>query len=79
MHRTLLAWSAFGLTGVVMLALLANPLFAARTLATQLLPVSLVDIETEWLRQLAFPINSIAAVIAIGALGIHRFVRRFIG
>jgi hypothetical protein len=78
-RRALLAWSAFGLAGVVVLALLAHPLFTALAMATQLLPMSLIDFETEWLRQLASPINSIAAVIAIGALGIHRFVRRFFG
>lgn len=78
-RRALLAWSAFGLAGVMVLALLANPLFTALAMATQLLPMSLVDIETAWLRQLASPINSIAAVIAIGAIGIHRFFRRFLG
>jgi hypothetical protein len=61
------------------LALLANPLLATLAMATQLLPMSLVDIETEWLRQLASPINSVAAVIAIGALGIRSFFRRFLG
>ena len=64
-RRAMLAWSAIGLAGVVVLALLANPLFTALTMATQLLPMS--------------PINSIAAVIAIGALGIRRFFRRFLG
>ena len=78
-RRALLAWSAIGLAGVVVLALLANPLFTALAMATQLLPVSLIDIETEWLRQLASPINSVAALIAIGALGVHRFFRRFLG
>jgi hypothetical protein len=78
-RRTLLAWSAFGLAGLVVVAILANPLFMAFRMATQLLPMSLVDIETEWLRQLASPINSIAAVIAIGALGIRSFIRRFLG
>jgi hypothetical protein len=78
-RRTLLVWSAIGLAGIVVLALLASPLFAALSMATQLLPMSLVDIETEWLRQLASPINSVAAMIAIGALGIRSFFRRFLG
>lgn len=78
-RRALLAWSALGLAGIVVLVLLANPLFAALAMATQLLPTSLVDIETAWLRQLAAPINSIAAAIAIGALGIRSFFRRFLG
>ncbi len=78
-RRALFAWSAFGLAGVAIVALLASPLLTALSMASQLLPMSLIDIETEWLRQLASPINSIAAAIAIGALGIHRFVRRFFG
>ena len=78
-RRVLLAWSAIGIAGIAVLALLANPLFTALAMATQLLPVSLIDIETEWLRQLASPINSVAAVIAIGALGIRSFFRRFLG
>lgn len=78
-RRALMAWSAFGLAGVVLLVLLASPLFTALGMATQLLPMSLVDIETEWLRQLASPINSVAAAIAIGALGIRSFFRRFLG
>ena len=78
-RRTLLVWLAFGLVGIVVLALLASPLFTALTMATRLLPVSLVDIETEWLRQLASPINSVAALIAVGALGIRSFFRRFLG
>lgn len=77
-RRALLAWSAFGLVGISLLALLAKPVFAAFAMATQLLPVSLVDIETEWLRMLLSPINSIAAVIALGALGIRRFFRRLL-
>ena len=68
-----------GLAGAIVLALLSKPLIAALVMATQLLPVSLVDIESEWLRQLASPINSVAAVIALGALGIRWFLRRFLG
>lgn len=78
-RRAILAWSLFGLAGLILLALLAQPVFATLTMATQLLPVSLVDIETGWLRQLASPINSVAAVIALGILGIRKFVRRVLG
>lgn len=78
-HRTMMVWLVFGIVGVVVFALLAKPVFAAFAMATQLLPVSLVEIETEWLRQLVSPINSVAAAIALGALGIYRFFRRFLG
>lgn len=78
-RRSLLGWSVFGLAGAIVLALLSKPLIAALAIATQILPVSLVDIESEWLRQLASPLNSVAAVIALGALGIRWFFRRFLG
>lgn len=78
-RRTMMIWSVFGIVAVGVLVLLAKPVLAALTMATQLLPVSLVDIETEWLRQLASPINSIAAAIALGILGVCRFFRRFLG
>ena len=78
-RRSLLGWSMLGLAGAIVLALLSKPLITALVIATQLLPVSLVDIESEWLRQLASPINSAAAVIALGALGIRWFLRRFLG
>lgn len=78
-RRTLVAWLALGLAGVIVLALLAQPLITTLVMVTQFLPVSLVDIETDWLRLLLSPINSIAAAIAVGALGIRSFVRRFLG
>lgn len=77
-HRTIVVWSVFGLFGIVVFALLAKPVFAAFAMATQLLPVSLIEIETGWLRQLLSPINSVAAVIALGVLGICRFFRRLL-
>lgn len=78
-RRTLLTWSVFGIAALAVVALLAEPVFAAFAMATQLLPVSLVEIETEWLRQLVSPINSVAALIALGALGVRKFFRRFLG
>lgn len=77
-RRTMMVWSVFGILAVAVLALLAKPVFAAFALATQLLPVSLVDIETEWLRQLVSPINSVAAIIALCILGVCRFFRRLL-
>jgi hypothetical protein len=45
-------------------------------MATQVLPVPLLEIETEWLRLLLSPINSVAAAIAVAALGLRKFFRR---
>jgi hypothetical protein len=78
-RRLMLTWSALVFIGVIVLAALAKPVFAALVMATQLLPVSLVDIEAEWLRLLVSPVNSVAAVVAVGILGIRWFFRRFVG
>jgi len=63
------------LIAVAALATLADPVIETLRVANQVLPVSLVDIETDWLRQITSPVNSIAAAIAIGAILIHRFFR----
>lgn len=78
-RRTLLLWAGLGIAVAVVFALLASPVLTAFGMATQLLPTSLVDIETGWLRQLLSPINSIAAAIAIGALAIRKFYRSIFG
>lgn len=78
-RRTLLFWSVLGLAAVVVLTLLAAPLFTAIGMATELLPTTLVDVETGWLQMLLSPINSIAALIAVGALGVRKFFRSIFG
>ena len=77
-RQTMMVWSVFGVAGIIVLALLAKPVFMALTMATQLLPVSLVEIEVTWLRQLVSPVNSVAAALAITVLGIRAFIRRFL-
>jgi hypothetical protein len=74
-HRLLFAWAGLSIIAIAGLALLASPAIEAVTMASNLLPVSLVDIETRWLQQLLAPINSVAAGIALGALGIRKFFR----
>jgi len=75
-RRMLLVWFALIALALTGLAFLASPVLAAFGIATQLLPVSLVEIETEWLRLLLSPINSVAAAIAVTALGLRKFFRR---
>jgi len=74
-RQTVLVWSGIGILAVVVFAFLASPVMAALGMATQLLPNSLVNIETEWLGLLLSPINSVAATIALGFLGVRRFFR----
>jgi hypothetical protein len=78
-QRLLVVWAALSIVMIAGLALLASPVIEAITMATQLLPVSLVDIETQWVRQLFAPINSVAAAIAIAVLGLRKFLRRIFG
>ncbi len=75
-RKTLLVWSVLGVFIAVCFAALAVPVLSAVGMVTQLLPVSLVEIETDLLRQLVSPINSVAAVVAVLALGIWKFFRR---
>ena len=75
-RRMLLVWFALIVLALACLAFLASPVLAAFGMATQLLPVPLFEIETEWLRLLLSPINSVAAAIAVAALGLRKFLRR---
>jgi hypothetical protein len=75
-HRLLLAWATVSIIAIAGLSFLAPPVIEAISMASSLLPVSLVEIETQWLQQLLAPINSVAAAVAIGALGIRKFYRR---
>lgn len=73
--RTVLIWSFVGLVILVGFAFVASPVFAAVNFVSQYLPVSLVEVEVEWMQMLLAPVNSVAAVIAVGGLLIAKFLR----
>ena len=75
-RKTLLVWWALGMFTIACFAALAAPVITAVNMATQLLPVSVVEIQTDWVRQLVSPVNSVAAVVAVIVLGAMRFFRR---
>ncbi len=77
-RRAVLMWSVFGIFAVLALSLFAAPVVATFGLISGLLPESLIEIETGWMQQLLSPINSVAAALALGALGIHRLFRRIL-
>ena len=54
----------------------ATPLITVVNMATQLLPVSLVDIRTDWIRQVISPINSLATVVVLALFVVMKFFRR---
>jgi hypothetical protein len=70
-----LLWSVLGILAIAIVALVAAPLTTAVSFASQLLPASLVEIETGLLQKLLSPVNSVAAAIAVGALALRRFYR----
>lgn len=75
-RTAMIAWSVLVIAALACLALFAAPVVAAVNLVTQLLPNSIVNIETELLQQLVAPINSVAFVLALGILVVFRFFRR---
>lgn len=75
-RRTLLVWVVLSLFIVTCIAAFATPVIAAVNMATQLLPVSLIEIQTDWVRQLVSPINSVAAALALILFVIMKFFRR---
>jgi hypothetical protein len=78
-RRTVLLWAGLGAIAIVALVFLAAPVLTALGMATDLLPSTLLDIETGWLEQLLSPINSVAAAIALGALALRKFYRSIFG
>ncbi len=73
---SVLAWTAFGLVFVACAWLLSSPLMRAVDVTTRLLPATLVDIESEWMSLLFAPVNSVAAILAVGVLGILAAYRK---
>lgn len=75
-RSTLLVWIALCLFIAACITAFAAPLVAAVNMATQLLPVSLVELQDDWIGQLVSPINSVAAAVAVVLLVTIRFFRR---
>lgn len=72
-RRAIALWGIIGAVVVIGLALLAPILVSTFSLVSGLLPTELVQIETTWLRQLASPVNSIAAAVAVGGIALRKF------
>ena len=77
-HRrnTMIMWSVFVIAALACFALFASPVVTAVSMATELLPSSLVSVETDWMQKLLAPINSVAAALALGVLALRKFYRR---
>ena len=75
-RRTVVTWSLLSLVAIIVLIAMATPVIEALRLANQFLPVSLVDIETDWLRQVVSPVNSVAAAVAVAAVAVQMLYRK---
>lgn len=75
-RRAMLVWAIGAAVVTVVLVFLAAPVLTTLQLVTELLPVSVVEVENDWARQLLAPVNSVAALIAVLALGVRKFYRR---
>ena len=72
-RRTVLGWAAAGLLLVPVAWWLTGPVMDIFRLATQLMPDSLIEVETTWLAQLAAPINSVGFIAGMVFLVAWRF------
>ena len=78
-RNTMLVWSVFVIAVLACFVFVASPVMTALGMATELLPTSIVSIESDWLQNLLAPINSIAAALALGIFVVLRFYRRVFG
>ena len=74
-QRTILGWSLIALIALTVFVFVSGPVLAAVNFVSQFLPVSLVEVEADWLRMLLSPVNSVAAAIAVGGLLVAKFFR----
>jgi len=64
-HKTILGWLAAGVLLVPVIWWLTGPVVSTLNLATQLMPDSLIEIETNWLAQIVAPINSVTGAAGL--------------
>ena len=64
-HKTILGWIAAAVLLVPLIWWFTGPVVTTLNLAMQLMPDSLIEIETNWLAQIVAPINSVAGVAGL--------------
>ena len=72
-RRTVYGWAIAGLLLAPVAWWLTGPIISLMNLAAELLPDSLIEVETAWLAQLTAPINSVAGVAGLVFLVAFRF------
>ena len=61
----MMRWAGVGVAMLVIMGLMVGPLTHAASLATELLPAVLVDIDDRLFAQLLAPVNSIAGAVGL--------------
>jgi hypothetical protein len=67
-RRTVAGWVVVGLLLMPVAWWLAGPFIKIFSVVSELLPDSLIEVETNWLAQLSAPINSVAFIVGMGFL-----------
>ena len=75
-RRTVLTWLVMAVVLAPVAWLLAGPLINAVNLVSEVMPVSLVELNSEWLRQLLAPVNSVAGAVALATVLALKLYRR---
>ena len=70
-RRAIIGWAGVGMTVLVAAWLMTGPLTHAASLAAQLLPQSLVEIDDRLVAQLLAPVNSISGAVGLGFLALR--------
>ncbi|MDJ0814314.1 MAG: hypothetical protein QNJ23_11335 [Woeseiaceae bacterium] len=72
-RRTMLGWIVAGVVLIPIAWWLSAPVVQIVGLAAQLMPSSLIEVETTWLAQITAPINSVSFVVGMTFLVAWRF------
>ena len=72
-RRTMLGWLVAGVLFVPIAWWLTGPVVQIFGLAAQLMPESLIEVETTWLAQVTAPVNSVSFLVGMGFLVAWRF------
>jgi hypothetical protein len=75
-RKTIAIWIGMCLLALIVLWWLAEPVVGLVNLITGLLPVSLFDLGEGWIAVFLAPLNSVAAVVGLGLLGLYAAFRR---
>jgi len=65
-RRVVIGWVIAGLALVTTGWLFSAPLHGTVNLLTQVMPTSLIEVKDGWIAQLLAPLNSVAAIVAVG-------------